>query len=141
MLRQQRQVVGFEAGAYLSRRLWANSTGGARVPVSLAYRGDAVQLDGSDPLLLQAYGAYGAAFDPAFSSEGGRGRGRVWLDWKRAPCLASPAIRCLPTFSSTDAPPAPLAPPLAGELLSLLDRGFVYAIAHVRGGGDMGQYW
>ncbi|HEY3820751.1 MAG TPA: S9 family peptidase [Polyangiaceae bacterium] len=28
-----------------------------------------------------------------------------------------------------------------GERISLLDRGVVYAIAHVRGGGDMGKKW
>jgi oligopeptidase B len=32
-------------------------------------------------------------------------------------------------------------PTFQQERLSLLDRGFVYAIAHIRGGGDLGKLW
>jgi oligopeptidase B len=61
------------------------------VPVSLLYRKD-TKLDGSAPLLLYGYGAYGMSMPAGFS---------------------------------TDA-------------LSFVDRGFVYAIAHARGGKDTG---
>jgi oligopeptidase B len=65
-----------------------------RVPISIVYRKD-TKLDGTAPLLVFGYGAYGEALEPTFD---------------RTP-------------------------------VSLLDRGWVYAIAHVRGGGELGQAW
>jgi oligopeptidase B len=32
-------------------------------------------------------------------------------------------------------------PYFSSNRLSLLDRGFIFAIAHIRGGGEMGRYW
>lgn len=36
---------------------------------------------------------------------------------------------------------APSEPGFVSDRLSLLNRGFVYAIAHIRGGGDLGKTW
>lgn len=93
----KQQYVGdqFNAGDYRSERVWVTARDGARVPVSLVYRADRFRRDGSNPLLVYAYGSYGASMDPDFSS----------------------------------------------ARLSLLDRGFVYAIAHVRGGEELGRDW
>ena len=64
------------------------------VPVSIVRRKD-TPTDGSAPLYLYAYGAYGHAIPPSFSA----------------------------------------------SRLSLLDRGFIAAIAHIRGGDDLGYHW
>jgi oligopeptidase B len=95
VLQKQRRVPGFDPSLYRTTRVWAPSHDGVLVPVTLAWRADRAARDGSAPLLIDGYGAYGASVDPAFSS----------------------------------------------ERVSLLDRGFVVALAHVRGGGELGPAW
>src|SRR5690606_38317872 len=94
LLKQQEVVGGYEAGNYMTERLFATAGDGTRVPISLVYK-KGMRKDGHSPLLLYGYGSYGMSMDPAFNS----------------------------------------------SRLSLLDRGFVYAIAHIRGGEEMGRHW
>jgi oligopeptidase B len=54
-----------------------------------------VKFDGTAPMLLNAYGSYGASMAPTFSS----------------------------------------------NRLSLLDRGVIFALAYIRGGGELGEDW
>ncbi len=41
----------------------------AQVPISAVHRRGAVRMDGTDPLLLYAYGAYGSSEDASFDSD------------------------------------------------------------------------
>ncbi|WP_066811434.1 S9 family peptidase [Sphingomonas asaccharolytica] len=93
-LKVQEIPSGYDAHKYDTERLKIKARDGTEVPVSIVYPKDFPK-DGSRPLFLYAYGAYGYAIPPGFST------GR----------------------------------------LSLLDRGFAYAIAHIRGGDDLGQQW
>ncbi|NTS65284.1 S9 family peptidase [Sphingomonas sp. HHU CXW] len=93
-LKVQEIPSGYDAARYATERLHITARDGTQVPVSIVYPRDFPR-DGSRPLFLYAYGAYGHAIPPGFST------GR----------------------------------------LSLLDRGFAYAIAHIRGGDDLGQQW
>lgn len=90
----QKIPSGYDASLYTSERRMARSHDGVLVPVSIVYRKD-TPLDGTAPLYLRAYGAYGSSSPPSFST----------------------------------------------TTKSWLDRGFVYAIAHIRGGSEMGYYW
>ena len=95
VLRKEQEVPsGHEPGDYVTRRIHAPAPDGERVPVTLLYR-KSTPLDGSAPLHLYGYGAYGIAIPAAFST----------------------------------------------NRLSLVDRGFVFALAHVRGGKDKGYGW
>ncbi|MFV3128926.1 S9 family peptidase [Niveispirillum sp. KHB5.9] len=85
---------GFDPDRYEVRRLMAPATDGELVPVTLLMR-KGQKLDGSSPLLITAYAAYGISSEAEFS----------------IPALA------------------------------LVDKGWVFAISHARGGSEKGRRW
>lgn len=67
-LLKRRPVLGdFDPANYVSERIWASAPDGVQVPISLVYRKGTAR-DGSAPLWLDAYGAYGIPSDVYFSS-------------------------------------------------------------------------
>jgi oligopeptidase B len=94
LLKQTEVLGGYEPSRYRSERLHATAPDGTRIPISIVYRADSPR-DGSSPLDLIGYGAYGIPYPVLFSS----------------------------------------------SRLSLLERGVSVAIAHIRGGGELGKRW
>ncbi len=97
LLKQQEIPSGYDASLYTTVRETITARDGTQVPVSVVMRKDRGMAKNGEaaPLHLYAYGAYGYAVPPGFSS----------------------------------------------SRLSLLDRGVAYAIAHIRGGDDLGRNW
>jgi oligopeptidase B len=85
---------GYDPSLYRVKRMHATAPDGTKIPISLAYHKDTPR-DGTAPMHLIGYGAYGYPLPVLFSS----------------------------------------------NRLSLLNRGAVCALAHVRGGGEMGKPW
>jgi oligopeptidase B len=100
-LKTQEIPSGYDASLYVTERVSIPARDGTMVPVSIVMRKDRASIlakagmKGPGPLHLYAYGAYGYAIPPGFST----------------------------------------------TRLSLVDRGFAYAIAHIRGGDDLGRRW
>jgi oligopeptidase B len=97
LLKRQDVLGGYEPAKYEAKRVWAVARDGVKVPMSIVYR-KGVALDGKAPLLLYAYGSYGASGAPTFSSnrlsllDRGviyatayiRGGGELGEDWREA---------------------------------------------------------
>ena len=90
----QRIPSGYDPSQYVTERILIPSRDGKQIPVSIVYR-RGFQKNGQGRVFLYAYGAYGIATQPGFST----------------------------------------------NRISLLDRGYAYAIAHIRGGDEMGYGW
>ena len=91
-LLKQQPVPGYDASKYEVERIWATASDGVQVPMAV------VHLKGAPkpaPLMLYAYGSYGASIPDTFNS----------------------------------------------DRFSVIDRGLTWAIAHIRGGGEMGKKW
>ena len=93
-LKVQEIPSGYDKAKYRTERLTITARDGTAVPVSIVYPKDFPR-DGTGKLYLYAYGAYGHAIPPGFST----------------------------------------------SRMSFLDRGMAFAIAHIRGGDDLGQHW
>ena len=94
LLKRAEVLGGYDPARFRSERLHATAPDGTRIPISFVARADTPR-DGSNPLDLVGYGAYGISYPVAFSS----------------------------------------------NRLSLLERGVSVAIAHIRGGGELGKRW
>jgi oligopeptidase B len=94
-LRKTQEIPsGHHPSRYVARRLYAPASDGEQIPITVLMLKD-TPLDGSAPLMLYGYGAYGIAMEPNFSIRN----------------------------------------------LSLVDRGWIWATAHIRGGSDKGWGW
>jgi len=94
LIKQQEIPSGYDKTQYETSRVWATARDGVKVPILVMMK-RGTKLDGSAPMLLYAYGSYGASMPPSFNA----------------------------------------------NRLSLVDRGMIYAIAQIRGGGELGEKW
>jgi oligopeptidase B len=68
ILRKQQEVPGgYDPAQYVSERQWVTARDGVKVALSIVYR-KGFRRDGTRPLLLYAYGAYGFGMPASFSS-------------------------------------------------------------------------
>lgn len=113
---EQVEGPGFDSELYVAKRLWATGSDGTAVPMSVVYRKD---------LLSMNHAASGVVAATA--------------DGTTTPAVLSGGNPLL--LHAYGAYGYCITPIFSTSRLSLLDRGFIFVIAHVRGGSDMGNGW
>lgn len=68
LLKTKDVLGGFDSANYHSERVFATAPDGVQVPIAVVYRKDKFKQDGTNPLYLYGYGAYGDPLDPWFST-------------------------------------------------------------------------
>lgn len=95
-LKKQEEIPsGYDKSQYATERIMVPARDGKKIPMTIVFRKDKFQKNGTAPGFIYGYGAYGYSNEDYFDS----------------------------------------------NILSLLDRGFVYANTHIRGGQEMGGEW
>jgi len=94
ILKTQEIPSGFNSDEYKVERIFADNEN-VKVPITLFYKKSLFKKDGSNPLYLMGYGAYGISMPVNFRN----------------------------------------------MAVTLANRGFVYAVAHIRGGDELGHTW
>ncbi|RXH55273.1 S9 family peptidase [Granulicella sibirica] len=67
LLKQQEVPGGFDRELYASERVWVTAEDGVRIPISVVYKRETFQRDGTNPLYVYGYGSYGYALPVGFS--------------------------------------------------------------------------
>jgi oligopeptidase B len=130
--RKRQAVKGYDPSQYRSKREFAVAADGARIPVSLVWRDgrDGRHCEGAEHPKQSGRLDRDAGYPIASSASPPRN------DTRPASRVPSPLL-----LRGYGAYGINYDPVFSSNAVSLLDRGFVLAIAHIRGGEDLGRPW